>query len=134
MILIENIKKACSAEKRRLKYYQSRFESGQINKEDFDLKKVEISTRLSYLIPLQNAVIHQQELTQYMNALISKINIGSSADALIKAVNAGFDKEGLVNYEVDNISANYDIQYGFDNLKATLKDLKYKDLMRKIVK
>lgn len=134
MLILENVKKACFAQKRRLKYYENRFENSEISQEYYDLKRAEILTLLSYLIPLQNAVLHKQELAIYMDALISKINIGSTADAFINEINSGFDKKVILDYEVEKVSANFDIEYGFLNLKQSLKSMKYKDLLAKILK
>ncbi len=134
MLILENVKKATFAEKRRLKYYQKRFENSEISDENHDLKRAEILTRLAYLIPLQNAILHKQELAVYTDALISKLNIGSTADAFIDEINSGFDKKVMLDYEIEKVSANSEIEYGYLNLKQSLKGMKYKDLLAKELK
>ena len=134
MYNLAQVKKEISAQKRRLKYLDNRFEISKISKVDYYIRLADIMEKLTYLEPLKNTIIHRQELKVYEKALQEKLKIGQTSEAFIKEINSGFDRNISVNYEVAKISANSEIEYGYKRLKLSLKDMKVKDLILKRLK
>lgn len=134
MYNLEHVKKNIISQKRRLKYLENSFENSKISKVDFYIRLAEIMEKLSFLQPLKNTIIHRQELKIYEKALQAKLKIGQTSEAFIKEVNSGFDKKIMLDYEIEKVSANFDIEYTYENLKQSLKDMKFKDLIVKRLK
>ena len=134
MYSLQKIKKDILAQKRRLKYLDNCFEISKISKVDYYIRLADIMSKLSFLQPLKNTIIHRQELRIYEKALHAKLKIGQTSDAFIKEVNSGFDKRVMLEYEVEKVSANFDIKFTYKTLKESLKDMEVKDLILKRLK